>query len=123
MRANYRDLIGMLHTFRLSGESVSFYFMVKGTFLDLKSKKLGIKFQFGIEKRSQFNFRALVHYLAEIQRREKEMKRLNMLMNSNHSNDESESRLDLKEENLDSGEKAKSPEMKKDRPKMMKFID
>ena len=34
--------------------------------LDLKSKKLGIKFVFGIEQRSKFNFRALVHYLADI---------------------------------------------------------
>ena len=84
---------------------------------------MGIKFQFGIEKRSKFNFRALVHYLAEIQRREKEMKRLNLLMNSNHSNDETESHLDLKEEILESGEKAKSPEKKRIRPKMMKFID
>ena len=84
--------------------------------LDLKSKKLGIKFVFGIEQRSKFNFRALVHYLADIQRREKEMRRLNELMNSKEINEETEQYSDQESEATKSQERAKK------QPVMMKFI-
>ena len=71
MKAKFRDSTGAQPIYRLSGESVSRQCWAKRYSVDLKSKKLGKKFVFGLEQKSKFNFRYLVHYLAEVQKREK----------------------------------------------------